>query len=264
MTSSPLGNILGREINVSALLKANDITLDVQRHLANVYAALAATVLACAFGAAADLWLHVGGLLTMVAGLGAMVWLAADQDKNNNPKRVGILLLFGLLKGFSLGPLIDMVLHVDPSILVTSLLATTTVFVCFAGAAIFAKRRSYLYLGGLLSSVLSVLMVASLLNLFMRLEFLMSIQLYGGLAVFCGYVIFDTQLVVEKATLGERDFAWHAAELFIDFVGIFVRICIILMRNKDKEGNRSSSRLSSSSSSGYYSSGSRTGRTARR
>lgn len=40
----------------------------VQRHLANVYAALAATVLACAFGAAADLWFHVGGLLTSFAG----------------------------------------------------------------------------------------------------------------------------------------------------------------------------------------------------
>lgn len=63
-------------------------------------------------------------------------------------------------------------------------------------------------------------------------------------------MIFDTQLVVEKASLGDRDFAWHAMELFIDFVGIFVRICIILLRNKQK-GDRGSK-------------GSRTGRTARR
>ena len=55
-------------------------------------------------------------------------------------------------QGLSLGPLIDLVLRVDPSILVTALLATTTVFVCFAGTALFAKRRSYLYLGGVLSS----------------------------------------------------------------------------------------------------------------
>lgn len=40
----------------------------VQRHLANVYAALAGTVLACALGAALDLWLHIGGLLTLVGG----------------------------------------------------------------------------------------------------------------------------------------------------------------------------------------------------
>lgn len=40
----------------------------VQRHLANVYAALAGTVLACALGAALDLWLHIGGFLTLFGG----------------------------------------------------------------------------------------------------------------------------------------------------------------------------------------------------
>lgn len=59
---------------------------------------------------------------------------------------------FASRQGFSLGPLINLVLRVDPAILVTALLATTTVFVCFAGTALFAKRRSYLYLGGVLSS----------------------------------------------------------------------------------------------------------------
>lgn len=39
-----------------------------QKHLVNVYAALAATVLACALGATADLWVHWGGLATMLAG----------------------------------------------------------------------------------------------------------------------------------------------------------------------------------------------------
>eukprot|EP00904_Undaria_pinnatifida_P001539 jgi/Undpi1/11386/HiC_scaffold_30.g13683.m1 len=233
-SSSPLDSLLHRPFNVGALLKSNDISFDVQRHLANVYAALAATVLACALGATADLWLHWGGLATMFAGLGAMLWLAFDQDKTNYSKRTGILLLFGLLKGFSLGSLIELVLFVDPAILVTALLATTTVFVCFAGTALFAKRRSYLYLGGILSSGLLVLLAASVLNMFMRNDFLLSVQLYAGLAIFCGYVVFDTQLIVEKADQGDRDFAWHAAELFIDFVGIFVRICIILMRNRDQ------------------------------
>lgn len=58
-------------------------------------------------------------------------------------------------QGASLGVLVDLVLDVDPSILVTSLLATTTVFVCFGGSALLSKRRSYLYLGGVLSSVIS-------------------------------------------------------------------------------------------------------------
>eukprot|EP00752_Nemacystus_decipiens_P005180 g4700.t1 len=250
-SSSPVGRVLDRKMSFGALLKTNGITLDVQRHLANVYAALAGTVLACALGAALDLWLHVGGVLTFVGGLGLMMWLAADQDKTNRTKRCGILLLFGLLKGISLGPLIDVALRVDPAILVTALLASATVFVCFAGASLLTKRRSYLYLGGVLSSGLLVLLAGSLLNVFLRNDFLLSVQLYAGLAIFCGYVIFDTQLIVEKASLGDRDFAWHAMELFIDFVGIFVRICVILLRNSDKGRCRNST-------------GSRTGRTARR
>lgn len=68
------------------------------------------------------------------------------------------------------------------------------------------------------------------------------------------YVVFDTQMIVEKAALGQRDFVWHAAELFIDFVGIFVRICIILVRNKEECGRTGSGRNK----------GNRTGHTVRR
>ncbi len=71
-------------------------------------------------------------------------------------------------------------------------------------------------------------------------------------------MIFDTQMIVEKASLGDRDFAWHTMELFIDFVAIFVRICIILLRNAEK------SKGSSSRSSCSYSKGRSTGRTFRR
>lgn len=40
----------------------------VQRHLANVYAALAGTVLVCALGAIMDLSMHLGGIGTTLAG----------------------------------------------------------------------------------------------------------------------------------------------------------------------------------------------------
>lgn len=54
------------------------------------------------------------------------------------------------------------------------------------------------------------------------------------------YVVFDTQLIVEKASMGDRDFAWHAAQLFIDFVVIFVRISIILLNKKSSSSRRRS------------------------
>ena len=108
---------------------------------------------------------------------------------------------------------------------------TVVVFACFSLSALLAKRRSYLYISGFLSSAMSLMFWMSLANMWFRSAAMYNLQIYGGLLLFSGYVIVDTQMIVEKAENGERDYLWHAAELFTDFVALFVRILIILMRN---------------------------------
>ena len=53
-------------------------------------------------------------------------------------------------------------------------------------------------------------------------------ELYFGLLLFCGFVLFDTQLIVEKFNHGNDDFIWHSLDLFLDFVNIFRRLLVIL------------------------------------
>lgn len=55
------------------------------------------------------------------------------------------------------------------------------------------------------------------------------LQLYFGLLVFVGYIVVDTQDIIEKAHYGDLDYVKHALTLFVDFVGVFVRILIIMV-----------------------------------
>eukprot|EP00823_Brevimastigomonas_motovehiculus_P001769 TRINITY_DN1240_c1_g1_i1.p1 TRINITY_DN1240_c1_g1~~TRINITY_DN1240_c1_g1_i1.p1 ORF type:complete len:239 (+),score=59.47 TRINITY_DN1240_c1_g1_i1:65-781(+) len=233
-----------REINWSAIPKLTDLSEPVREHLVKTYATLGMLLLTTALGSALHMWLHFGGTLTTLIGLGLMIYLGIER--NATPlKKSAILASTGLFQGLSLGPLIHMAVTIDPRILPTAFLATTTIFVCFTLTALFTHRRYWLFLGGLLSSALSWMFLISVVTLFFPNHFLNSIHLYLGLFVFCGYVLFDTQLIVERANSGDLDYFWHALELFIDFVGIFVRVLILLMENssnKDEEKKKQRNR----------------------
>lgn len=101
---------------------------------------------------------------------------------------------------------------------------------------------------GALTSMLMGLMILGLLNIFMRSSFLVSVrwgggvewvflrslilpipsplpqlQLYGGLLAFCGFVCYDTQLIVEKFRMGDNDAIWYVGTLvFGDNTGLIL------------------------------------------
>lgn len=90
----------------------------------------------------------------------------------------------------------------------------------------------------MLGSGLSVLFWLSLANLFFRSMAIANLQLYLGLMVMSGFILYDTQLIVEKAKMGNLDYLSHAIELFIDFVGVFVRLLIILTKNSNNNNKK--------------------------
>jgi len=129
-----------------------------------------------------------------------------------------------------MGPLLEAAIGVNPSIIVTALIGTVVIFTSFTLASLFAQRGIMLYLCSTLTTLLFSLLLLSVANLFFGSYLLFQSYVYLGLLVMCGFVLYDTQLIVEKRRSGNKDFIAHALELFIDFIGIFKQLVIILTK----------------------------------
>jgi FtsH-binding integral membrane protein len=53
-------------------------------------------------------------------------------------------------------------------------------------------------------------------------------------------VIYDTQVMIERAASGSKDLVADAMQLYLDFIAIFVRILIILLENAKKDEKKKS------------------------
>lgn len=213
----------------------------VKNHLKKVYTTMALTLLSCAVGGYVHLFTDIfsAGMLTSLGSIGLMLWLLVTPATNENLKfRFGLLMGFSFLSGISLGPVLDYAISIDPSIIATAFLATSIVFICFTLSALMSNDRKFLALGGTLMSGISWLCLLGLLNLFTGSQLLFQIQVYGGLLLMCGFVLYDTQLIVEKCRMGNDDFIGQTLDIFIDFISIFRRLLIILSDNSKKEKNR--------------------------
>lgn len=238
-------NTFDRNLNLDGLFKFSQISYSTQQHLKKVYSSLAICMLLAAAGA----YVHVvtrifqGGLVSTLISLGLIVWLASTpHSPETERRRLCILSGFAFFTGTGLGPLMDFVISINPSIIPTAFLASALVFLCFTLSALYAQRRSYLFLGGTLMSVLTVLCFVPLVNLFFGSVLLFKAQLYVGLVVFCGFILFDTQLIIEKAEHGDKDYIWHCVDLFMDFIAIFRKLLLIMGMNEKEKKRRNDSK----------------------
>ena len=60
----------------------------------------------------------------------------------------------------------------------------------------------------------------------------LQLNLYLGLAVMSGFVLFDTQMIMEKHRMGSNDCIAHSLDLFYDVISIFRRLLIILTQKE--------------------------------
>jgi len=242
--------------NLSPAKVLNFSTLDprVSKHLQKVYATLTMSVVVAAIGAYVGMTSQIAmnsSWLIQLASFGCMIALGfTPAQPHNLHKRYAFLGAISFAQGMALAPLLLVAAAVNPSIIFTSLLATSAVFGCFTLASLLTPRRSFMYLGGYLASAITTFMVLRLVSWLLpgMSKFAYGLELYGGLLVFSGYVLFDTQLVVEKAYAGDFDHVAHALGLLLDLIHILVRVIIIMIKNQQKRDEAERKRRDSKSS----------------
>jgi len=208
-----------------------------KNHLKNVYGCLSLSMLSAAGGAYMNFstdGLEVIGVDPIMYLLGCGFFMlglkAVKHTPENFYKRLGMLVSMTFLMGAQTAPLISMFASINPSIPVTAFAISSSMFVAFSLSALFARRRSFLYLGGLLGTGLMVLIFASIFTSGVSLP-----QLSFGCVLMAGYVVYDTQLIVEKYNCGDTDFIWHSIYLFLDLLNLFERIMAILGYKESKK-----------------------------
>lgn len=234
--------------HANEFIRALDQKLEpkVKSHLKQVYSTLAMATLAAAIGSYVHLFTNLlsGGFLAALGAIGfAMAIFATPNNAQNSVKRMSYLMGFAGCTGLALGPLMEIAIHLNPRIIPMSFLSTCLVFGSFSLSSIFSTHRKWLYMGGALMSMLSVMLFMSVVNLFIGSQFLFQAQLYLGLIVFCVFIMYDTANIIEKCRMGDTDHISHAMELFIDFVDVFRTLMVILIqkeRNNNQRNNRRS------------------------
>lgn len=117
--------------------------------------------------------------------------------------------------------------------------------IAFVGAT--AKQEKYLYLGGPLLAGVTIVALSGLAPMVLpvtaarTLMWSERIWLYGGLAVFGGFTLYDVQKILHHARLAQRglikrDVVNESVSLELDFINIFVRMVQILgMRSNNRK-----------------------------
>jgi len=213
-----------------------------QSHLRNVYATVTLAMSSAAIGGTISFVTRLSVGLAFVAGLAdilLILWLfSVHHSPETVRKRLLILLSAGFCSGISLGPLLGVAVAIKPQLIVTAVALTATTFAGFTAAALFSKPGKYLHIGGICMSALGFLTIGSLVNIFFRSSAFFTMELYIGLAIFCGFIVYDTQAIIVKRMAGDTDFIAHALDLFMDAIGVFRHILVILLRREDQDDRR--------------------------
>ena len=125
-------------------------------------------------------------------------------------------------------------INFSPSIVLISIFLTLVTVVTLTIYAQMTKN-DFSVIGGILINSFVLLLSCSLVLIFVDISLFNVIMVFFGLIIFSLYLLFDVQLIIGKGQIkyGEDDYIFAALNLYIDVVGVFVRILELVGNNNN-------------------------------
>ena len=223
---------------MKACFEMKDVSPKTQMHLRDVYGNLSVCTAICALAMYMNAFTILSGWIwsfVTLLGMGYMMYKITNVN-DTTQNRIGYLWALSFCMGFLVGPAMHKIAEFNPMILVQAASYTAIVFGSFTAMALFSKRRSYLFLGGIISSIMSAMFWYRMMSwMFGYSDGFGMVYLMSGLFTACLYIIYDTQIIIEMAERGDKDVPKHTMMLFMDLFDLFIKIVQLLLELQNQQ-----------------------------
>ncbi|NXB94513.1 LFG4 protein, partial [Vidua chalybeata] len=165
-------------------------------------------------------FVHERPALLLISAFGSLaVIVALTLYRHQHP--VNLYLLFGFSSLIDRLLFLFIVSFYDVSIVLQAFILTTAVFLGLTAYTLQSKR-DFSKFGAGLFACLWILIFSSFLRLFFYSETIELVFAAAGALLFCGFIIYDTHLLMHK--LSPEEYILAAINLYLDIINLFLHL----------------------------------------
>ena len=212
--------------NTMAGIESTASILETNKVLRNTYMLLSMTLLATAVSSALAIVMNLPPLAAIVCMIASFIMIFVVNKTADSAKGIGMIFIFSILMGMSLGPVLQMYLKMTngPSIVFQAASGTALIFFALSGYALTTKK-DFSFMGGFLMVGLIVALVAGIANMFLHIPVLQLVISSVVILIMSGFILFDTSRIIHG---GETNYIRATIALYLNIYNIFVHLLSIL------------------------------------
>ncbi|XP_003224670.1 protein lifeguard 4 [Anolis carolinensis] len=168
-------------------------------------------------------FVHESPALLLVSLLGSLVVIVAlTLYRHQHPVNLYLLFGFTILEALTVATTVT---FYEVSVVLQAFILTTGVFLALTAYTLQSKR-DFSKAGAGLFACLWILVLASFLKFFFHSEVVEVVFAAAGALVFCGFIIYDTHLLMHK--LSPEEYILAAINLYLDIINLFLHLLRLL------------------------------------